>query len=68
MPWALLSAGVDHDTFCGQLRDALAGGASGFIAGRSIWKESVALEGERRSAFLRGEARRRLEQLLAIAG
>ena len=68
VPWALLSAGVDHDTFCGQLRDALAGGASGFIAGRSIWKESVALEGERRSAFLRGEARRRLEQLLAIAG
>src|SRR3954468_7016981 len=37
-PWALLSAGVDHDTFKVQLRAALSAGASGFIAGRSIWK------------------------------
>jgi tagatose 1,6-diphosphate aldolase len=68
VPWALLSAGVDHDTFCTQLRHALAAGASGFIAGRSIWKEALALHGERRSAFLNGEARRRLDSLLAIAG
>jgi sulfofructosephosphate aldolase len=68
VPWALLSAGVSHQTFCGQLRCALAGGASGFIAGRSIWKEALALADEERAAFLRGEARRRLEELLAIAG
>jgi sulfofructosephosphate aldolase len=43
-PWALLSSGVDHETFVGQLRSALAGGAAGFIAGRSIWKESVAMD------------------------
>jgi tagatose 1,6-diphosphate aldolase len=68
VPWALLSAGVDHDTFTEQLRSALAGGAAGFIAGRSIWKEAVGLTGADRDAFLRGPARRRLEELRAIAG
>ena len=67
VPWALLSAGVDHDAFVGQLRVALAGGASGFIAGRSIWKEAVAMAPDARRAFLLGEGRRRLEQLIAIA-
>src|SRR6476469_4345300 len=68
VPWALLSAGVDHETFMVQLRSALAAGAAGFITGRSIWKESVAMRGEERRAFLGGKARRRLDQLLAIAG
>jgi sulfofructosephosphate aldolase len=67
-PWALLSAGVDHETFVGQLRSALAGGASGFIAGRSIWKEAVPMDRAARLEFLRGEARRRLEELLAVVG
>jgi sulfofructosephosphate aldolase len=66
VPWALLSAGVDHDTFVSQLRDALAGGASGFIAGRSIWKESVVMDAAARRAFLAGEGRRRLSELLAL--
>jgi sulfofructosephosphate aldolase len=68
VPWALLSAGVDHATFCDQLRRALSAGATGFIAGRSIWKEGLALAGDERTAFFGGEARRRLEELLAIAG
>jgi tagatose 1,6-diphosphate aldolase len=67
-PWALLSAGVDHVTFVGQLREALAGGAAGFIAGRSIWKESVTMDAEARRAFLGGEAKRRLAELLALVG
>jgi tagatose 1,6-diphosphate aldolase len=67
-PWALLSAGVDHQTFVGQLREAFAGGASGFIAGRSIWKEAVAMDRAARREFLGGEARRRLEELLAVVG
>ncbi len=66
VPWALLSAGVDHATFAAQLREAIAGGASGFIAGRSIWKESVPMPPDERGAFLGGEARRRLEELLSI--
>jgi sulfofructosephosphate aldolase len=67
-PWALLSAGVDHQTFAGQLRRALAGGASGFIAGRSVWKEAVGMDRAGRREFLHGEARRRLEELLAVVG
>ncbi len=66
-PWALLSAGVDHGTFVDQLRTALGAGASGFIAGRSIWKEAMTLTGDERRRFLEGEARRRLEELLATA-
>jgi tagatose 1,6-diphosphate aldolase len=66
VPWALLSAGVDHATFTGQLRAARAGGASGFIAGRSIWKDAVSLPAAERDAFLGGEARRRLEELLNL--
>jgi tagatose-1,6-bisphosphate aldolase len=65
-PWALLSAGVDHDTFLGQLRIALAAGASGFIAGRSIWKEAAVMPRPQSGQFLRGESRRRLEQLLEL--
>jgi tagatose 1,6-diphosphate aldolase len=66
VPWALLSAGVDHDAFVGQLRAALDGGASGFIAGRSIWKEAVGMGVPERRDFLGGEARRRLAELLDI--
>lgn len=66
VPWAVLSAGVDHNTFTTTLREALAGGASGFIAGRSLWKEAALLEPFERRDFLLGEGRRRLEELLAL--
>ena len=66
VPWAVLSAGVDHETFTTTLRDALAGGALGFIAGRSLWKEGALLEPSERRAFLRGEGRRRLAELIAL--
>ena len=65
-PWALLSAGVDHETFVGQLRIALSAGASGFIAGRSIWKEAAVMPRAEARRFLGGEGRRRLEQLLEL--
>jgi sulfofructosephosphate aldolase len=66
VPWALLSAGVGHETFMGQLRIALAAGASGFIAGRSIWKEAAVMPRAEARDFLGGESRRRLEQLLEL--
>jgi tagatose 1,6-diphosphate aldolase len=65
-PWAVLSAGVDHETFARVLREAIAGGASGFIAGRSLWKEAALLEPEERRAFLEGEGKRRLAELLEL--
>jgi sulfofructosephosphate aldolase len=66
VPWAVLSAGVDHEAFCGQLRDAMDGGADGFIAGRSLWKEAVGRPAPERRRFLDGVARRRFEELLTI--
>jgi tagatose 1,6-diphosphate aldolase len=68
VPWAVLSAGVDHDAFCDQLRDAMEGGAAGFIAGRSLWKEAVGLPPAERRAFLDDTGRRRLAEMLAIVG
>ena len=66
VPWAVLSAGVGHDEFRGQLAAALAGGAAGFIAGRSLWKESVGMDGAERRAFLDGVVRRRFAELVAV--
>ena len=65
-PWAVLSAGVDHEAFCEQLTVSVEGGAAGFIAGRSLWKESVAMAPKERRAFLDSTVRRRFEQLLAV--
>lgn len=44
VPWAVLSAGVDHATFLGQVETAMANGASGVIAGRSLWKDCISLD------------------------
>ena len=55
VPWAVLSAGVDHATFLGQVEISMANGASGVIAGRSLWKDCISLD--------RGVTRSRLESL-----
>lgn len=44
IPWAVLSAGVDHKTFLGQVETSMANGASGVIAGRSLWKDCISLD------------------------
>ncbi len=44
VPWAVLSAGVDHATFLGQVEVSMAHGASGVIAGRSLWKDCISLD------------------------
>ena len=44
VPWAVLSAGVDHETFLGQVETAMANGASGVIAGRALWKDCISLD------------------------
>jgi tagatose 1,6-diphosphate aldolase len=46
VPWAVLSAGVDHETFLGQVEAAMRNGASGVIAGRSLWKDCISLDRE----------------------
>jgi tagatose-1,6-bisphosphate aldolase len=44
VPWAVLSAGVDHSVFLGQVEAAIKNGASGVIAGRSLWKDCISLD------------------------
>ncbi len=64
-PWAVLSAGVAFDEFQDVLRISCDdGGASGFIAGRALWKEAVGLDGAARAEFLTTVARPRLEDCL----
>ena len=67
VPWAVLSAGVAFDEFAAALRISCdAGGASGFIAGRSIWKEAVGMDRPTRQAYLADEGRRRLDNLVQV--
>lgn len=65
-PWAVLSAGVDFDVFTDVLRISCdEGGASGFIAGRAVWKDAVGMAPAERRSFLAGEGLRRLEGCVA---
>jgi tagatose-1,6-bisphosphate aldolase len=67
-PWAVLSAGVPFDQFTDIIRIASdEGGASGFIAGRSVWREVVSLVGHQRQEFLTSVALPRLERLIDVA-
>jgi tagatose 1,6-diphosphate aldolase len=52
-PWVLLSAGADIDRFAEALLIACQCGASGFLAGRAIWKDYVKIGNstERRAAL-----------------
>jgi tagatose-1,6-bisphosphate aldolase len=44
VPWAVLSAGVDHAHFLPQIETAMANGASGVIGGRALWKDCISLD------------------------
>ncbi|QNK81679.1 hypothetical protein [Nakamurella sp. PAMC28650] len=67
VPWAVLSAGVAFDEFAAALRISCDdGGTSGFIAGRSIWKDAVGMSRPERQAFLADEGRRRLDNLVQV--
>lgn len=66
IPWAVLSAGVDHETFLGQVETAMANGASGVIAGRSLWKDCISLDREVTRQRLETVAVPRLREIQAI--
>jgi tagatose-1,6-bisphosphate aldolase len=66
VPWAVLSAGVAFDQFKKVITISCdAGGASGFIAGRSIWKEAIGMNKADQEKFLNSTAIARLEELNA---
>lgn len=66
VPWAVLSAGVDHATFLGQVETAMENGASGVIAGRSLWKDCISLDRTVTRERLETIAVPRLRELQAV--
>ena len=68
VPWAVLSAGVDHETFVGQVEVAMRNGASGVIAGRALWKDCISLDRAVTRDRLTRIAIPRLRQIQAVLG
>ena len=66
VPWILLSAAVDYDTFVRQVAVACRAGASGIAVGRAVWQEAVSMSGEERSEFLQKIARPRISRLTSL--
>jgi tagatose-1,6-bisphosphate aldolase len=66
VPWILLSAAVDYETFLHQVTVACNSGASGIAVGRAVWKEAVAMTGEARATFLQTTAKQRLSRLTSL--
>lgn len=66
VPWILLSAAVDYQTFLRQVSVACNAGASGVAVGRAVWKEAVNMNGNERAAFLQTTARDRISHLTEL--
>jgi len=66
MPWILLSAAVEYETFLRQVTVACSAGASGIAVGRAVWKEAVTMNPEERVKFLRTTARQRIARLTSL--
>ena len=61
VPWTILSEGSNYGLFREQLRTACDAGASGFLAGRAVWREAATGEGDLASAA------DRLDELSSVA-
>jgi tagatose-1,6-bisphosphate aldolase len=68
VPWVLLSGGVGDEMFERQAETACRAGASGVLVGRSVWAPAATMPAAERDAWLAGEARRRLQRLVDLAG
>lgn len=66
VPWVILSAGVGYEHFKIQVEIACRAGASGFLAGRSIWRDAAATHDPKRREAAAKEATRRLAELGAV--
>ncbi len=66
VPWILLSDQADFLQFKSQLELACRGGASGFAAGRTIWREAVRMPPSERSEFLNVVSSGRLIRLRTV--
>ncbi len=66
VPWVLLSASVDFETYLHQVTAACRGGASGIAVGRAVWQEALQLSGDDRLHFLNETALYRLKKLHSL--
>jgi len=66
VPWILLSAAADYETFLRQVTVACQAGASGIAVGRAVWKEAVLIQGEERMNFLETTAKDRITRLTSL--
>jgi tagatose-1,6-bisphosphate aldolase len=66
VPWILLSAAVDFETYLRQVMVACQAGASGVAVGRAVWQESIGMKSAARAGFLRRTALPRLTRLAAL--
>jgi tagatose 1,6-diphosphate aldolase len=66
VPWMLLSAGVGYDAFKTQIEIACREGGSGFMAGRSIWRDAASTHDPRKREAAAQDAIRRLSELTAV--
>jgi hypothetical protein len=68
VPWVLLSAGVEFETFARQLEVACRAGASGFLGGRAVWEDGLRIaDPVDRRRWLRTVAADRMRRLHEIA-
>jgi tagatose 1,6-diphosphate aldolase len=68
VPWVILSAGVEYETFRKEVEIACQGGASGFLGGRAIWQEALQfVDKEDRRNFLLTTVVDRIKELAEIA-
>jgi len=68
VPWVILSAGVDYETFRKEVEIACQAGASGFLGGRAIWQEAIHFTDKKaRVKFLSTTVADRLKELAEIA-
>lgn len=65
-PWVILSAGVSYEEFACQLEIAAKAGASGYLAGRSLWREAASARSAEEFAEAITLTRERIRKLNAI--
>lgn len=69
VPWVLLTAGVDIDTFSEQLKIAMKCGCSGFLAGRAVWQDVLKYKSKNsRQKWLENQGIKNLKRINRIVG
>jgi tagatose 1,6-diphosphate aldolase len=66
VPWVILSAGVSYESFKKQVEIACQAGASGYLAGRSIWRDAASTHEPKAKSSAVADAVARLAELNVI--